>query len=163
MKLCACDSEDREYQWDGYRCECYYDVRHAIGHKTRIILRRVKFRPVVKKTHDLVCIRYRGSWGWGGRQCEYYCDVRNTIGHKVRIILRGTKFRLRNKPMNRYLNWIVLITTCKQLVWSIRIDRNMPIWVLCLIPGSSPGAALPLEVTGGGGRSLLYAGLPGRP
>jgi hypothetical protein len=26
--------------------------------------------------------------------------------------------------------WCVLIATCKQLVWSIRIGRNMPIWVL---------------------------------
>jgi hypothetical protein len=30
------------------------------------------------------------------------------------------------------LNWRVLIATCKQLVWSIRIGRNMPIWVLLL-------------------------------
>ncbi len=29
------------------------------------------------------------------------------------------------------LNWRVLIATCKQLVWSIRIGRNIPIWVLC--------------------------------
>jgi hypothetical protein len=28
------------------------------------------------------------------------------------------------------LNWRVLIATCKQLVWSIRIGWNMPIWVL---------------------------------
>ncbi len=28
------------------------------------------------------------------------------------------------------LNWRVLIATCKQLVWSIRIGRNIPIWVL---------------------------------
>jgi hypothetical protein len=42
----------------------------------------------------------------------------------------------------------VLIITCKQLVWSTRIDRNMPIWILCLILGSGPGADLPLEVTG---------------
>ncbi len=61
------------------------------------------------------------------------------------------------------LNWRVVIGTCKQLVWSIRIDRNMPMWVLCLIPGSGPGAALPLEVTGYGVRSLLYAELPERP
>jgi len=26
----------------------------------------------------------------------------------------------------------VLIVTCKQLVWSNRIGRNMPIWILCL-------------------------------
>ena len=57
----------------------------------------------------------------------------------------------------------VLIATCKQLVWSIRIGRNMPIWVLWLIPGSGPGAALPLEVTGCGVRSLLYTELPERP
>ena len=61
------------------------------------------------------------------------------------------------------MKWNVLITTCKQLVWSIRIGRNMPIWVLCLIPESGPGAALPLEVTGYGVRSLLYAKLPERP
>jgi hypothetical protein len=61
------------------------------------------------------------------------------------------------------LNWRVLIATCKQLVWSNRIARNMPIWVLCLILGSGPGAALPLEVTGSGGRSLFHTGLPGGP
>ncbi len=59
--------------------------------------------------------------------------------------------------------WIDLIATCKQLVWSIRIGRNMPIWVLCLIPGSGPGADLPLEVTGCGVRSLLYVTFPERP
>jgi hypothetical protein len=61
------------------------------------------------------------------------------------------------------LNWRVLIATCKQLVWSIRIGRNIPIWVLHLILGSGPGAAFPLEVTGSGGRSLFYTGLPGDP
>jgi hypothetical protein len=35
-----------------------------------------------------------------------------------------------------WLNWRVLIATCKQLVWSSRIGRNMPIWVLYLILGS---------------------------
>jgi hypothetical protein len=39
-------------------------------------------------------------------------------------------------------------STCKQLVWSTRIGRNMSIWILCLILGSAPGANLPLEVTG---------------
>jgi hypothetical protein len=51
-------------------------------------------------------------------------------------------------PEQPELNWRVLIATCKQLVWSIRIGRNMSIWVLCLILGSGPGADLPLEVTG---------------
>jgi hypothetical protein len=46
------------------------------------------------------------------------------------------------------LNWRVLIATCKQLVWSNRIGRNMPIWVLFLILGSGPVVALPLEVIG---------------
>ncbi len=63
----------------------------------------------------------------------------------------------------------VLITTCKQLVWSTRIVRNMPIWILCLILGSVPGATLSVEVTGCGcvacsiqgsratlGRSIYY-------
>ena len=52
------------------------------------------------------------------------------------------------------LNWRVLIATCKQLVWSIRIGRNIPIWVLCLILGSGPGAILPLEVTGSCSRAI---------
>jgi hypothetical protein len=46
------------------------------------------------------------------------------------------------------MNEWVLVPTCKQLVWSTRIGRNMTIWILCLILGSVPGAALPLEVTG---------------
>jgi hypothetical protein len=49
--------------------------------------------------------------------------------------------------MSRMNEW-VLISTCKQLVWSTRIGRNMPIWILCLILGSGLGADLPLEVTG---------------
>jgi hypothetical protein len=57
-------------------------------------------------------------------------------------------------PCIRVLNWRVLIATCKQLVWSIRIGRNIPIWVLCLILGSGPGAALPLEVTGPCSRAI---------
>ncbi len=36
------------------------------------------------------------------------------------------------------MNEWVLITTCKPLVWSNRIRRNMPIWILCLILGSGP-------------------------
>ena len=57
-------------------------------------------------------------------------------------------------PVWWYLIWRVLIATCKQLVWSIRIGRNIPIWVLCLILGSGPGAALPLEVTGPCSRAI---------
>ncbi len=48
--------------------------------------------------------------------------------------------------------------TCKQLVWSTRIGRNMTIWILCLILGSDPGAASTLEVTGCGVGSLFYTG-----
>ncbi len=51
------------------------------------------------------------------------------------------------KKRERMNEW-VLIATCKQLVWSTRIGRNMPIWIPCLILGSGPGADLPLEVTG---------------
>jgi hypothetical protein len=47
-----------------------------------------------------------------------------------------------------FMNEWVVIVTCKQLVWSTRIDRNMPFWILCLILGSDPGTDLPLEVTG---------------
>jgi hypothetical protein len=50
-------------------------------------------------------------------------------------------------PGYRMNEW-VLIATCTQLVWSTRIGRNMPIWILCLILESGPGADLPLEVTG---------------
>ncbi len=57
----------------------------------------------------------------------------------------------------------VLISTCKQLVWSTRIGRNMSIWILYLILGSGPGTALTLEVAGYGVRSLFYTGLPGDP
>jgi hypothetical protein len=57
----------------------------------------------------------------------------------------------------------VLIATCKQLVWSNRIGRNMPIWVLWLMLGSGPGADLPLELTGYGVGSLFYTELPGDP
>ncbi len=45
------------------------------------------------------------------------------------------------------MNEWVLTSTCKQLVWSTRIGRNMPIWILCLILGSGPGEALTMEVT----------------
>jgi hypothetical protein len=48
------------------------------------------------------------------------------------------------------MNEWVLITTCKHLVWSTRIGRNIPIWILRLIVGSDPGTALTLEVTGCG-------------
>jgi hypothetical protein len=47
------------------------------------------------------------------------------------------------KSMNEW----VLITTCKQLVWSTRIGRSMPIWILYLILGSGPDVVLSLEVT----------------
>jgi hypothetical protein len=51
-----------------------------------------------------------------------------------------------NQQLLRIENWIDLIATCKQLVWSIRIGRNMPIWVLlslvllsgCRFHGSRP-------------------------
>ncbi len=54
---------------------------------------------------------------------------------------RGTDARISPRPPARaglgvfsgrsvFLDWRVLIATCKQLVWSIRIGRNMPIWVL---------------------------------
>ncbi len=33
----------------------------------------------------------------------------------------------------RELHEWVLIVTCKQLVWSTRIGRNMPIWILCIL------------------------------
>ncbi len=33
-----------------------------------------------------------------------------------------------------WMNEWVLIGTCKQLVWSTRIGRNMPIWILSLVP-----------------------------
>ncbi len=53
-----------------------------------------------------------------------------------------------------------LIDTCKQLVWSTRIDRNMTIWILCLILGSGHD-----EVTAGGDGvwvgSLFYTGFQG--
>ncbi len=65
------------------------------------------------------------------------------------------------------MNEWILIASCKQLVWCTRIGRNMPIWILCwilcLILGSGPGAALPLEVTGCGVGILFYTGLPGDP
>ncbi len=56
------------------------------------------------------------------------------------------------------LDWWVLISTCKQLVWSNRIGRNMPIWILCLILGSVPGVVLPLEETRCGWESCSIQG-----
>ena len=47
---------------------------------------------VVKKTHELVCMRQEEVWAWGGCRCECYNTVRNTIGRRV-ILCSKTKSR----------------------------------------------------------------------
>ncbi len=100
-----------------------------------------------------------GDWGC----CRPYTWVVRRTSHGRRCIVFDRHREGSGVYSTEIENEWVLIATCKQLVWSIRIGRNMPIWVLCLIPGSGPGAALPLEATGYGVRSLLCAKLPERP
>jgi hypothetical protein len=38
--------------------------------------------------------------------------------------------KIKVSELVKHCHWIDSIATCKQLVWSIRIGRNMPIWVL---------------------------------
>jgi len=56
-----------------------------------------------------------------------------------------------------WMNEWVLTATCKHLVWSTRIGRSVPIWILRLIPGSGlRGAVLPLGVMRSGvGKPVL--------
>jgi hypothetical protein len=57
----------------------------------------------------------------------------------VAMIVNYRRRRRRREVLEENtMNEWVLIATCKQLVWSIRIDRNIPIWFLCLILGSGP-------------------------
>ncbi len=55
--------------------------------------------------------------------CVIYC-------HSKVFMVQATRLCNLICSLGIELNWRVLIATCKQLVWSIRIGRNMPIWVL---------------------------------
>jgi hypothetical protein len=62
------------------------------------------------------------------------------------------------------MNEWVLISTCKNLVWSTRIGRIMPIWILFLIAWSVPrGEALSVEVMRCGVRKPVLDRVPRWP
>ena len=67
---------------------------------------------------------------------KYYAISNGHIGDGHREIQESdTHLRVLQalgKASGLGMNEWVLIATCKQLVWSSRIGRNMPIWILCL-------------------------------
>ena len=79
-----------------------------------------------------------------------YHSITGCLSYLVNMMRTDLAFAYSQLSMNEW----VLIANCKQLVWSTRIGRNMPIWILYLILGSGPDADLSMEVTGTCSRAI---------
>jgi hypothetical protein len=81
-------------------------------------------------------------------ECRYDERLKVKVEGSTRLTYIGFRGGLEHLKIETRLvdeNWIDLIATCKQLVWSIRIGRNMPIWVpVC----ECDGWVCDLEATG---------------
>jgi hypothetical protein len=97
------------------------DIRFSCGKKQETPVQ------VSIRHHTLFETTAGSSWWMLSTCCRSWkCWSRFTKCDTDDDVVRETQDRANEACMNEW----VFLATCKQLVWSTRIDRNIPIWIL---------------------------------